>query len=188
MPTAIERFALALAFAFALPAAAQHHHHGDGTKAASPYAGQRSRDIKALSESEIKDLLEGAGMGFAKAAELNRYPGPSHALEHASALGLSAEQRRALEHLLGQHKAAARKLGRDVVELERELDGLFARRAASAEAIDALLEKLARAHARLRGEHLKTHLDTTALLTADQVERYVRVRGYASASANAHRH
>ena len=40
---------------------------------ASPYAGQERRAIKALSEEEIRDLLEARGMGLAKAAELNSY-------------------------------------------------------------------------------------------------------------------
>ena len=33
--------------------------------AASPYAGQESRDIKALSRDEVGSLLSGEGMGFA---------------------------------------------------------------------------------------------------------------------------
>jgi len=49
----------------------------------SPYAGQENRTIKALSQGEIKNFLSGAGMGFAKAAELNHYPGPKHVLELA---------------------------------------------------------------------------------------------------------
>ena len=59
----------------------------------SPYAGQQSREIKALSGAEQSDLLAGKGMGLAKAAELNGYPGPAHVLELAGELELSAEQR-----------------------------------------------------------------------------------------------
>ena len=165
--------------AFALPALAQHH------GGASPYAGQQSRDIKALSEAEVKDLLQGAGMGYAKAAELNRYPGPMHALEHAAALGLSPAQQRELEALLRRHKEEARQLGARVVELERELDALFAARKATAEAVDRTLARLGEATARLRGSHLKAHLETTALLAPAQVRRYVELRGYAD---EAHRH
>ena len=46
----------------------------------SPYTGEEQRAIKALSEEEIGDLLEARGMGLAKAAELNSYPGPLHVL------------------------------------------------------------------------------------------------------------
>ena len=157
------------------PAAQTGHHHGAG---ASPYAGQQSREIKALSEQEVRDLREGAGMGFAKAAELNRYPGPSHALELATALGLTAEQREALAGLMGAHKARARVLGERVIALERELDALFASRRASAAEVDRVLAAWGDAQAQLRAEHLKTHLRTTELLTPEQVERYVRARGY----------
>ena len=73
--------AVAAVFLFSLNAAAQHPGH-----APAPYAGQQARTVKALSEDEVKGFLEGAGMGFAKAAELNRYPGPMHVLENADEL------------------------------------------------------------------------------------------------------
>src|SRR5262245_46650234 len=50
---------------------------GSSAQTASPYAGQEQRAIKALSDEEIRDLLEARGMGLAKAAELNPYPGPA---------------------------------------------------------------------------------------------------------------
>lgn len=178
------RFLVAAALA-ATPVLAQQAGH-------SPYAGQQARGIKALSEKEIQDLLDGAGMGYARAAELNRYPGPMHALEHAAALELSAAQRSQLDRLLKRHKAEARNLGARVVELERELDTLFASQAASPDSVDRVLRLLAKAQARLRGSHLKTHLETTALLSPAQVNRYVEARGYADANASApnatHRH
>ena len=37
---------------------------------ASPYAGQQQRTIKALSDQEIGDLLEGRGMGLARSNDL----------------------------------------------------------------------------------------------------------------------
>ena len=36
-----------------------------------PYAGQQTRTIKALSDQEVSDYVEGRGMGSSKAAELN---------------------------------------------------------------------------------------------------------------------
>ena len=169
----------------ATPALAQHAGH-------SPYSGQQQRAIKALSDQEVKDLMDGAGMGFAKAAELNRYPGPMHALEHAAALELSPAQRNDLAVLMKRHKAEARALGARVVELERELDALFATKAASLASLDRVLGLLGEASARLRGSHLKAHVETTAMLTPSQVDRYVTVRGYGDASAGGkdatHRH
>jgi Spy/CpxP family protein refolding chaperone len=151
----------------------EHAGHG-----ATPYAGQQSRDIKALSADEARGYAEGAGMGLAKAAELNGYPGPMHALENGDALGLTPEQRGAIEAFLRKHKAEARALGEDVLRLERELDALFASHRPTADAVDRTLAELAVVQARLRASHLKAHLATTALLTADQIERYNGLRGY----------
>jgi hypothetical protein len=51
---------------------------------ATPYAGQQTRTIKALPDDEIPALRNGEGMGVAKAAELNGYPGPIHVLALAA--------------------------------------------------------------------------------------------------------
>ena len=40
-----------------------------------PYAGDAGREIKALPPDEVEQYLSGAGMGYAKAAELNHFPG-----------------------------------------------------------------------------------------------------------------
>jgi Spy/CpxP family protein refolding chaperone len=144
----------------------------------SPYAGEERRAIKALSLSEIRQLEAGAGMGFAKAAELNSYPGPMHVLELASALRLSAEQEKAVKDLMDSHKAEVRLLGREVVRLERELDSLFATRAATKPAVEAKAQEIALAAAKVRASHLTTHIATAALLTPAQVERYDELRGY----------
>jgi hypothetical protein len=55
----------------------------------TPYAGQQARTIKALSDDEVTALSKGEGMGMAKAAELNGYPGPVHVLALAAQLGLT---------------------------------------------------------------------------------------------------
>ena len=71
----------------------------------SPYAGQESRGIKALSAQEVSDLLAGKGMGLAKAAELNGYPGPMHVLERAAQLQLTPDQTSKTEALFKKVKA-----------------------------------------------------------------------------------
>ena len=55
----------------------------------SPYAGQQMRTIKALSADDIAALRDGDGIGMAKAAELNGYPGPRHVLALARELQLT---------------------------------------------------------------------------------------------------
>ena len=173
--------ALAIVIALGAPCALAQHgsHHSHGAQGqTSAYAGQQSREIKALSDQEVKDLQAGAGMGMAKAAELNRYPGPMHALELADQLSLTAEQRERLRALMHAHKAQARKLGERVVALERELDALFARGKPTAQEVERLAVAIGEAQGQLRAEHLKTHLETTAVLGPEQVDRYVKARGY----------
>src|SRR3954464_11663482 len=77
----------------------------------TPYAGMQARTIKALSEQQVADLGAGRGMGLALAAELNGYPGPSHVLELADKLELSADQRTRIEALFNSMKAEALPLG-----------------------------------------------------------------------------
>jgi Spy/CpxP family protein refolding chaperone len=158
---------------------------------ASPYAGQQQRPIKALSDQEVSALLEGHGAGFAKAAELNGYPGPMHVLELADRLELSAEQRGATQRLMVEHKQRARSLGAALVTAERELDGLFAQRSAASETVDAATRRVGLLQAELRAEHLKTHLAQAALLTPDQMRRYSELRGYGDArghGSGTHKH
>lgn len=145
----------------------------------TPYAGQQTRPIKALSEREVRDYLSGAGMGFARAAELNSYPGPMHVLELADALGLSAQQRAATQALFDAHKAEARAIGAQLVEAERDLDALFRAGAASEQVLADQVMRVAQWHGRYRLSHLETHRRTRALLSAAQISRYDELRGYA---------
>src|SRR5690606_26915044 len=140
--------------------------------AASPYAGLQQRDIKALSPEETRGLLEGHGMRFALAAELNGYPGPLHVLEHADALQLTPQQRERTQALMEAHKAEARALGAATVEAERALDRAFAQRTVDEAGLAQLTQRLGGLQAQLRAAHLRTHLQQTALLTPQQVARY----------------
>ena len=144
----------------------------------SPYAGQEGREIKALSPEEISDYLSGKGMGLAKAAELNGYPGPAHVLELAAQLGLTPEQRAATEALFQKMQQRAMALGRELVEAEGALDRLFASHSASSEAVKVSLTRIARLQGELRQVHLDAHLEQAAVLTAAQITTYARLRGY----------
>jgi hypothetical protein len=145
----------------------------------SPYAGQETRHIKSLSPSDINGYLAGQGMGFAKPAELNGYPGPMHVLELADRLQLSNAQREETALLLQAHKAEARELGRQYIEAEAELERIFASREVSAELLQTALARSADLHRRIRESHLATHLKQTAMLTPAQVREYSQLRGYA---------
>jgi hypothetical protein len=149
------------------------------TLLASPYAGQQERELKALSPAEIEDYLEGRGMGFARPAELNGYPGPMHVLELAEPLALTAGQREATAALMQRHKREARALGRELVEAERTLERLFRDRSATAASIEQATARAAHLQGRIRASHLSTHLEQARLLDEAQVKRYAELRGYA---------
>lgn len=153
---------------------------------AQPYAGQQDRPIKALSEAEIRGYLNGAGMGYARAAELNHYPGPMHVLELADSLDLSADQIDRTQALFETVKEEARRLGAEVVEKERELDRLFAEAEATDENVGQVLAEIAGLQARLRGAHLQAHIAQRDVLFDKQIARYDELRGYAGGSAPAH--
>lgn len=146
--------------------------------APSPYAGDEAREIKALSAAEVAELLAGKGMGYAKAAELNGYPGPAHVLELATELALSAAQRAGTEAIFQGMSRSAQALGAKLVDEERALDALFSSRRATPASLAAALERVAALQARLRQVHLQAHIEQTALLTPSQVAQYAALRGY----------
>jgi hypothetical protein len=156
----------------------------------SPYAGQEAREIKALSASEVEDLLAGKGMGFAKAAELNGYPGPAHVLELSSQLGLSDEQATQTRALQQRMQADARTSGAKLVAAERQLELLFRSRSATPERLAASLQEVGALQAQVREAHLRAHIEQTRLLSEAQIARYNELRGYGArdAAPQAHRH
>lgn len=156
---------------------------------ASPYAGQQEREIKSLSVQEIGDYLAGKGMGLAKAAELNGYPGPSHALELAQQLVLTSEQRAQTETLFKDMQAKAVAAGKSLVEEEKALDYLFAMKTISAATLQAALSRIAEQQAQVRLIHLEAHLAQVAILSPPQIALYNELRGYADpAKQDAHQH
>lgn len=147
----------------------------------SAYAGQEQRPLKALSAEEVRGYLDGAGMGLAKAAELNHYPGPRHVLDLAAELELSPAQRAGVQAAFERMQASARELGAQLVAEERALDQAFALGTITSAELDRRLDGLGALHGRLRATHLRAHLETRALLTPAQVKRYDELRGYAEA-------
>jgi Spy/CpxP family protein refolding chaperone len=160
----------------AMPALAQHQ----------PYAGQQAREVKSLSAQEVEQYLAGAGMGYAKPAELSNYPGPMHVLELADKLVLTPEQRAQTKTLMDAHKAEARAIGAKRVEAERALDDLFAKGMMDEEALGRAVRAAAALEGEYRLSHLETHRRMRALLTEEQVARYNHLRGYGSGASHGH--
>ncbi len=144
----------------------------------SLYAGQQSRAIKALSADEIAGYRAGRGLGLARAAELNGYPGPRHVLDAAAELALTPAQTEALTRLFEQMRAAAIPLGEDLIARETELDRLFTSRRATMQEVQTLTAEVGRLQGELRAVHLNAHLATVAILSPAQISAYNTLRGY----------
>ena len=153
---------------------------------ASPYAGQESRDIKSLTADEIAGYLTGKGMGLAKAAELNGFPGPMHVLELERQLALTADQRSRTQALFASMESRASSLGRALIDEERKLDRLFATKAITADALNRSLAEIGSLQAKIRAAHLEAHLAQAEILTPEQIAKYPALRGYAAAAHGAH--
>jgi len=179
----MKHLAIAALVAMTLPAETALAQH-------QPYAGEAGREIKALSADEVKQYLSGAGMGYAKAAELNHFPGPQHVLELADKLGLTPYQRSEVARLMEAHKAEARAIGARLVESERAIDALFSSGNLGYAALADAVRAAAAAAGEYRLSHLETHRATRALLAAGQIARYDELRGYAKPAAedDLHRH
>lgn len=155
--------------------------------ASQPYAALQARPVKALSDQQIADLRAGRGMGLALAAELNGYPGPSHALENADALALTPDQRVRTKALFEAMKAEAVPLGERLIREETDLDRLFVTKAVRPVSLEAATQAIGTTQGQLRAAHLRYHLAMIDVLTPEQVRRYGRVRGYNTRQGQ-HRH
>lgn len=166
---------LTAALLTAVASSAQAPHAGT-----SAYVGQESREIKALSADEVQSYLSGKGMGLAKAAELNGYPGPSHVLALAAQLGLTPKQKSQTQALFASMESRAVKLGAALVDEERGLDRSFAGKTITPEALARSLARIGQLQAEVREAHLEAHLAQVRILNSEQVALYMQLRGYAS--------
>ena len=147
----------------------------------SPYVGQEFRSIKSLSEQEIASLRRGDGMGFAKLAELNHYPGPRHILDIAAGLELSPPQLNATESLFAEMQQKASVIGQQLLAAETRLDQAFAQGSIDSNSLEESLLTIGGLRARLRYVHLEAHLRQKQLLTHEQIRLYDAIRGYRGA-------
>lgn len=147
------------------------------------YAGQQTREIKALSAQEQADLVAGRGMGLARAGELNHHPGPVHVLELRDKLELTPDQLATVHASFQRMEAAAKPLGAELVRREREMDAAFRRGTMTPARLAADTEEIGALQGRLRGVHLAAHLEMRAILSPQQVAAYDALRGYADGAA-----
>ena len=155
---------------------------------AQPYAGQQDRAIAALSAQRIEGLRAGRGLGYAKAAELNGFPGPMHVLDLADDLGLDDPTRDRIARIRANMLDQAIPLGEQLIAAEQALDDLFAKGIPDAAAVADATQAIGLIEARLRAVHLTAHLETTPLLTHPQRMIYAKARGYARSNGHSRQH
>ncbi|HZP37375.1 MAG TPA: hypothetical protein VFE48_12905 [Methylomirabilota bacterium] len=159
----------------------------------SPYRPGTAPGLRGFSADEVAALRDGAGMGLARAAELNGYPGPRHLLDAVQdgRLPASAEQRQRAQDIFDRMKRDAQRVGAQILAEEADLEAAFRARTITEPDLRARVGRIAALQGELRTIHLSAHLATRALLTDAQVEQYDRLRGYAPAAAappGQHRH
>jgi Spy/CpxP family protein refolding chaperone len=163
---------------------AQHHNKtAHQTTQSTPYSGEEQRLIKALSDDMIDGYRNGRGMGLAKAAELNHYPGPMHILQMKEKLRLSPEQIAILEKVFDQMHNETVPFGNSLIEQEQMLDSVF--RTAKADSINVrqFTTRIGELQGKIRFAHLNAHITAQKILTAEQIAMYDKERGYVSEQA-----
>ena len=155
---------------------------------ANPYASERERPVKALSPEETSDLAAGRGGGLAKVAELNHYPGPKHVLDLKQELKLTEPQLREIERIHAAMDQEARGLGERIVARETELEARFAGRRADEASARPLFVEIGQLRGELRFAHVKAHLATARVLSAEQIALYDQLRGYKDKDKDSARH
>ena len=160
---------------FITPSLAQHKHD---PQSHAPYAGLEKREIKALSDEQIKDLKSGKGMTLALAAELNGYPGPAHVLELADKLNLTSKQKQQTQDLFKAMSKETKALGAQLIKEEKTLDLLFKNKKANPQNLKEATLQIGQTQSKLREAHLRYHLSTVEILTPEQINSYNKLRGY----------
>jgi len=147
----------------------------------SPYTGLLDSPIRGLSVEEISELETGAGAGFARAAELNGYPGPRHILDLQSQLELSSDQLARIQTLYDEMNGEARRLGTEILQMESDLELAFRNQTIDEDSLASQVAALADNYGELRLLHLRTHLAAIDFLTPHQLVLYNQLRGYTEA-------
>lgn len=151
-------------------------HHSEQEK--SPYVGQEDREIKSLTHQEVQGYLNGEGMGLSKVAELNNFPGPKHVLEFSKRLDLSEEQLSQIKSLYDEMKRESINLGERYISAEKKVNVLFEQSEIDPGQVDSLISDIGVLHSEIRATHVIAHIKMTELLSAEQIDRYQKLRGY----------
>src|SRR3970040_2422628 len=116
----------------------------------SPYIPLLDSPIRGLSVDEISDLETGAGAGFARAAQLNGYPGPRHILDLQAQLDLSEDQLAEVQTLYDEMNGEARQLGSEILKMESDIELAFRNQSIDEDSLATQVAALAEKYGELR--------------------------------------
>ena len=155
----------------------------------SPYRHQAQSSLRGFSENEISELRAGTGMGLARAAELNSYPGPRHVLDAIAAGRLQANphQVQQLQEIFDAMGNDARRVGAQILSEEEQLETAFRATTIVEPDLRARVAGIASLQGELRIIHLRAHLQSRTVLTEAQIARYDELRGYTTGQPS-HQH
>lgn len=141
------------------------------------HKNQMNDNIKAFSENEIDGYKKGTGMGLAKAAELNGYPGPMHVLDLKKELGLTNEQVTKITDIFNTMTNEAKQLGESILSTENKIEDAFRNKTITSDLLEKMTKEMGELQGKLRLTHLKAHIKTTAELNKFQIEKYNELKG-----------
>lgn len=146
----------------------------------SPYRHQAESGLRGLNAGEIAELRAGTGIGLARAAERNGYPGPRHVLDAVQASQFQAppEQVQRVQEIFDGMNRDALRGGAPILEEEQHLEAAFHSATITDADLRARVMRIAELRGELRAIHLRAHLATRATLSDAQVARYNELRGY----------
>ena len=171
--TLFRLFAWISMFTTASASALEQHPH-----TASPHAHAQSAEVPSLTPDEVRALRNGEGMGLARAAELNHFPGPKHLLDLRSELKLGDAQIERIKAIHRKMRTQAIAKGEDILQAELHIANLFALGSPAPAQVNRATEHLGVLRGQLRAIHLLAHIESARELTPGQIKVYDRLRGY----------
>ena len=134
--------------------------------------------------SDRDGLLAAEGMGQAKYAEMNGYPGPKHVLDLSKELQLTEAQRKSVQEIYNEMKARATDLAERIIRVEEELNDSFKSGMVAEKSVRDDAEQIGKMRGRLRSVHLIAHLKTKNVLMPPQIEQYKKLRAASDTQKN----
>jgi len=172
-------FVLCIGLATATDSASAQH-NGHSQQQTQPYAGQETRTVTSLSQDEVDGFLAGKGMGLARPAELNGFPGPAHTLELADKLNLTPRQLMLIESARDKMTKRAQEAGARYIAAEKAVDELMRTAAPDVAEVAKRIAVADAVRAEARMVHISAHLEITPILSEEQRAKYAALRGYAN--------